>query len=406
MQGARGTKLRRYCLATSAICLITTVASVCVSTTIAQAATANKSTIVLGDIGDDSGPIGASFTDQKVAAQAWEDAINHEGGLNGHPVKVIFGNDDDSPATAVSLATTMVTNDHVVAMFGLHSLNSEANVVAYLQKQHIPAIGGSDDTADFTSSAVYSTITTSLTEYQDIDLTFKKLEPKDTKIAIVYCSEVPTCTQEGDTVKSYAKTAGLSVVYDASAPLSAPSYTAQVLAAKQAGAQEIAAIEDPPGALTLVENAAQQDWYPLVIGSATQYSSNFSAPSSYPAKADLVVPSVTKPWSLSSVMKPYVNAVNKYVPGGAIGEDGAGVWIGGGLLQQISKSWGAKVTSAEITRGLLALKGATVGGLSTPLTFPPGNNRQQVDKCITVVKFTGGSNFTAPLGANKFICTP
>lgn len=375
------------------------------ATTAAAGASGGKSTIVVGDIGEDSGPIGASIASSKVAAEAWEAYTNAHGGLNGHPVKIIFGDDATSTSTALSLATTMVTQDHVVAMFGLHAQDPEGSLLKFFAKDKIPIIGvgnsGNELTAE--SSAMYTTMAVAKSENDDQVAILKRIAPKNTKVGVIYCQGVTACTSEVATVKAYAPKVGLDVVYTASAPLVAPTYTAQVIAAKSAGAQELISIEDPPATSSIIKNAAQQNWYPYVEGAPVQYSSTDTL-KTLPSQAKLVVDSVTLPWSLSKRMKPYVQAVQKYEPGGALGEDGGGVWVAGALFKYISSKFGSTVTSSDITKDLLSLRKVTLGGLVPPLTYPKGSTRTQVDTCIGAVEYVNGA-WTAPLGATTFVCT-
>jgi ABC-type branched-subunit amino acid transport system substrate-binding protein len=72
------------------------------------------------------------------AAQAAIRAVNARGGLNGHPVKLVFCNDQANPTTAEGCARTFVS-DHVIACVGCHSL-SDNLVQPILAAAHIPMI--------------------------------------------------------------------------------------------------------------------------------------------------------------------------------------------------------------------------------------------------------------------------
>jgi branched-chain amino acid transport system substrate-binding protein len=366
-----------------------------------------KSTIVLGDIGTDSGPVGTSLIPVKSAAIAWEDYVNAHGGLNGHPVKIIFGDDAGSVATALSLATTMVKSDHIVAMFGLHSENAEAAILKYLGQNHVPAIAGKVGVlADEQSSAMYNPSTSATANTYDQVLLVKKLFPSIKKIAIIYCpaSESVDCQTEDQQMVSYAPSIGMKIVYNGTASLTAPNYTAQIVAAKAAGAEAIIPLESQAGTLGIIQDAAQQNWYPAVEGNTTIYTSTFNPGSTLPAKAKLIDFSNTPPYSLSPLMKSYVAAVKKYQPGTPLGGNGGTVtWTGGALLQQVAKQFGANVTGATVTKGLLALKGATLGGLTPPLTFPKSANRTWVNSCVVPIVYKN-AKWVAPLGSNSYVC--
>src|SRR5581483_9182175 len=71
--------------------------------------------VVLGSFGTASGPIGANVAAIPVAVQAWAATVNAGGGLAGHPVRVVFGDDGGDPGRALALARRMVEVDHAVA---------------------------------------------------------------------------------------------------------------------------------------------------------------------------------------------------------------------------------------------------------------------------------------------------
>lgn len=365
-----------------------------------------KSTIVMGDIGIDSGPVAAPIVNAKPAMQAWAAYTNAHGGLNGHPVRIVYGDDAASPTTALSLVTKMVQQDHIVALIGLHTADSESTIVQYAASHGIPIIGPApNDPVDENSADVFDP-STSDTPAQDINVTaFKSLNPNLKNIGIVYCTEATNCLSQAQAMKSYAPKAGMRVVYTGAASISSPSYTSQVLAAKEAGAQALVVIEGVNGIVELLKNAAQQDWYPSVEAGNVDYTSDLSAWSGLPSKAQLLLVAAARPWSLSPEMAPYRQAMAQYEPSAQLGDFGAAIWTGGELLSEVAPAFGSTVTSSDISAALLSLKGTTVGGLTPPLTFPEGANRQQVNSCGTVIELSGGK-WVAPLGSDHFICTP
>ena len=72
------------------------------------------------------------------SAQAAVRAVNARGGLNGHPVKLVFCNDHSNASEASACARTFVAN-HVIACVGCHSL-SDNLVQPILAAAHIPMV--------------------------------------------------------------------------------------------------------------------------------------------------------------------------------------------------------------------------------------------------------------------------
>jgi branched-chain amino acid transport system substrate-binding protein len=76
-----------------------------------------KAEIVLGTFGTESGPVGANVVTAPVGIRAWLASINARGGLNGHPVRIIFGGDDGGdPARALAITRRLVEDDKVIGL--------------------------------------------------------------------------------------------------------------------------------------------------------------------------------------------------------------------------------------------------------------------------------------------------
>src|SRR5262245_27469381 len=73
-----------------------------------------KTPIVFGTFGTGSGVIGRAVQPIITADKAWSADINARGGLAGHPVRLIFGDDGGDPAAALAIAKRMVEQDKVV----------------------------------------------------------------------------------------------------------------------------------------------------------------------------------------------------------------------------------------------------------------------------------------------------
>src|SRR2546429_337134 len=79
-----------------------------------------KQEIVLGAIGTATGVIGELMAGVREGAKAWAADVNARGGLDGHPVRVVFGDDGGDPSRALALAKRMVEQDKVVAFYAGH----------------------------------------------------------------------------------------------------------------------------------------------------------------------------------------------------------------------------------------------------------------------------------------------
>lgn len=100
---------------------------------------ASKSTILIGLVTPGAGsPV---FDTQAVAAddEAFIRAINAQGGLGGHPLKLDYCNDKNDPNQTITCAQKMVS-DHVVMLAGGNLLNG-AQLATIMNKAGIPEVG-------------------------------------------------------------------------------------------------------------------------------------------------------------------------------------------------------------------------------------------------------------------------
>ena len=161
--------------------------------TAAKAGAASGSTINLGNVGTDSGLIGAIFSGAQQALQAWAAYTNAHGGLNGHPVHLFIEDDGGDPSTNQTEVQQEVTQDHVIAFVGnLVPLTASASV-SYLQQQNIPVIGGDSASAQWWQSPMYFPQASYIGGEANQSVRAAVAEGY-TKMGVLYCIEDPTCT--------------------------------------------------------------------------------------------------------------------------------------------------------------------------------------------------------------------
>src|SRR5207245_3030442 len=61
-------------------------------------------------------------------------------GINGHPVRVILGDDNADPARSQAIVRQMVEQDKVIGFFNDYSF-TQASVMPYLEQKQIPVVG-------------------------------------------------------------------------------------------------------------------------------------------------------------------------------------------------------------------------------------------------------------------------
>lgn len=132
-------------LAFTAVTTATVVLAACASGTSssnAGSAGASKAPYVIGFTSDFSSNFGYLGLGLKAGLNSYWNAINKQGGINGHPVKMIALDDDSQVNRGVANVTQLVTQDHAIAIAGvMYSVICSA-VVPILTQYKVPEICG------------------------------------------------------------------------------------------------------------------------------------------------------------------------------------------------------------------------------------------------------------------------
>jgi branched-chain amino acid transport system substrate-binding protein len=342
----------------------------------AGAASGAKAPIKIGLVCGCTGPLAAAVVDVPAIYKAWVDSVNAAGGINGHKIDLIYQNDDSNPTTSTAIVHTFVQSDHVVAI--VDASNNDAVWASYVQQAGVPVVGMD------TSAEPYYTNPDFYPEGQTEDSLFSGIidavkQAGATKFALFYCAEAVQCQEGIAPLQAAAKGAGLSVVATLEVSASAPSYTAQCLAAQQAGAQVIFTADAQTVDEKIIQNCYTQGYKPKVVIDGEILLPSLTTTPAINQATYFTVPNL--PYFAKNAQITAMNAaLNKYAPGilkdVAYGELPMETWVAGKMFQAAAAAGhlgvGGAPTSAELTKGLDSLHGATLGGLAPPLTFTAG----------------------------------
>jgi branched-chain amino acid transport system substrate-binding protein len=340
------------------------------ATNTAPAQSASKSTINLGNVGTYSGLVGAIFAGAQLTLQVWAAYTNAHGGLNGHPVHIISEDDGGDPSTSQTDVQQEVTQDHVIAFVGnLVPLTVSASA-SYLQQQNIPVIGGDSASAEWWQSPMLFPQSSYIGGEANQSIR-EAVATGNTKVGVLYCIEDPTCTlgyteliQQGD-----AKADGATPVYSASFSITQPDFTAQCLAAQQAGATLIYFAGDGDSLVRLARDCSAQGYKPLYEADSIGVTASVQAD---PLLNGLLSTQSSFPWtdSYTPAQATYQAAIKTYASNLVGSATTSAEWTAGMLAVAADQFLGATPTSAEFLQGLWSVKGNNLGGLAPPLTFP------------------------------------
>ncbi len=374
--------------------------------TAAPSGAASSAPITIGLECGCSGPLSAAVTDVPPVLKAWVDSVNAAGGINGHKIKLIVEDDQSNPGTSLTEVESLVQQDHVIAI--VDETNHDQGWASYVQQHNVPVIGAGTSTLPFfTNPDFYPEGQTEDHLFNGIVGAVKKAG--DTKMALMYCAEAVQCQEGIAPLEQTAKSFGVKVVTALEVSASAPNYTAQCLAAKQAGAQIIFTAD----VQTVNEKIASDC-------QAQGYDAK------YVIDGEILLPSLTKTALAKGTYFTVPNlpyfadtpaihqmdaALNKYAKGvlkdSNYGELPMEAWVSGKLIQAAAEAGhlgvhGTTPTSAELVKGLDSLNGNTLDGLAPPLRFTAGKPHPVDCWYWTVMK---DGKYTTPYGL-KPACVP
>lgn len=381
-------------------------ASASSSTAAAGTAVSKGAAIKIGLICTCSGPQQANGATRQVA-QTWQAWTNARGGLNGHPVDVIFKDDGGDPATSLQDAQALVQGDHVMAIAGENSL-ADASWEKYVEEQKIPVVGGIPYEPTMFSSPVFFPSGASLpAEFYAMIATAKAQGLN--KLGTFYCAETPTCAEVPPLIGAIAAKVigGVALVNSEKLAAASPNFTAQCLAAKQAGVQAIFVAESPAIGQRVFQQCAQQGFHPKYIGINGVLPFSAASTGNYNgaivAHGNLPITNTTV-----SGTAELAAALAKYAPGVTSNptwnSNPTDSWAGLQLFAAAATA--GKLTPAstpaDVMAALYSLKNETLGGLSGPLNFTKG--QPTLAACPFIAEIKSGK-WVTPNGT-KPTCVP
>jgi branched-chain amino acid transport system substrate-binding protein len=366
-------------------------------------ASSPKADIVVGSIGIESGPLGAAHAPSLNGLKAWVGHVNATGGVGGHRVRLVDVNDGGDSNRALSAAKQLVEQEGAIVLLGVRMVTTLPAIIPYVEAKKVPVLGEATSNPASDSSPMVFTPQFSAVEGTGWAHIAWARQTRYSKVAFLYCSEVISCKTTKDAAKRMASQVGLQPVYEAQVSIAQPDYTAEVLAARNAGADVIVSHTDAATVIRVARSAHRQGYFPGIAGNHTVHSETTLKSGGADLEGALAS-SPTAEWQNSPLMAEFREAMDRYVPGGEKGATGTIVWAAGKLLEKIGQAFPAKATAADVLAGLYGLRGETLGGIVPPLTFPTGRH-DQVNQCAVPVTVKGGK-FVALGGTEHFECAP
>ncbi|HEY2331808.1 MAG TPA: ABC transporter substrate-binding protein [Acidimicrobiales bacterium] len=354
----------------------------------------------------------AASTQASDVLEVWVKWANSHGGVNGHPVKAFYKDDKGDPALGLTAVKELVETDHVIAIVAPGAL-TEQTWADYVKQKNVPVVHGSlIDALWFTNPMFYPLGGTVIANIWGQMKAAAQLGAKT--VGIVLCTDVAACAQAQPLFNADAKQVGLDPVYNALASRTQPSYTAECLAAKNAGAEAMAAFIDT---VVFSRDCSRQNYHPIyissgmgptaaVINTAPDLGNTAGSSPDFICLDTTIGPAA----DFNAALKAYGSA---YAPGGSkraqVGQGACDSWVGGvGFAKAITNAnvpASATATSADVIKGLSMFQGETLGGLTQPLTLSDGTKPNPQNNCIFLYKWKGTVISSVP-SAGAYTCQP
>ena len=328
------------------------------------AASTEKKPIRVGFIGALSGAAGVNVGPRRDGWVVWAKMINAKGGINGHRIELLVGDDGTNDARGVAIARDFVENKGAVALSW--SSNDISGLAEYVKKKRVPIIGIVEGQEVWGTNPMLFPMSTGAAGGWGTIRAAKKAQV--TKIAILYCVEAQTCETAAAGMADEAPSEGVQVVYRAGVSITQPDFTAECIQARNSGAQGIVMLVDENSTIRFMQSCLRQGYKPVAIAGGTDGMAKL------PEMDGMVSGTGTFPWFLRSGapgLEEYTQALQKYAPkmlteGTSAQTTG---WVAAKIFERAVEnatktSNPDQLTSADILNGLWAMKGETLGGLA------------------------------------------
>lgn len=350
------------------------------------------SPLVIGSLGTFSGPAGQIFADSVVAIAAWVKWANSHGGMKGHPIQHVVADDGGDPARHKALVRELVERRKIQAFVYKNEVFAQlSGPDPYVVEHRIPVIGtvlGIDH--DYQSPFYFpqgasgdTMVTAMLGAYAGI------VRPTgSTPMATFACAETPACGQTARVWKKAASSFGFEMAYQATISITQPDFTAECLAARNAGVILIALAMDDKSVARVARSCARQSYRP-VLGGGVQMAAPGLATDPSMAGFQFVVGTTTFPFTASDnpARAEFHDVLKAYLPGRPPSGGHALGWTAAKLFERAADAVTEPPAAAALAAELWTLKDDSLGGLTQPLSFFPDRGpRRQVCWATSVLK--------------------
>jgi branched-chain amino acid transport system substrate-binding protein len=371
----------------------------------AAACTQPGAGVAVGQIGNFSGVAGPITAGARTAVAVWAQSVNTRGGVACHPVVVYAVDDGGDTTRAAAEVGRLVAEKHIVALVGTAAILSFNGLIAGVEKAKIPIVGGDLAGFEWNENRWLFPQGSGLTAVLEERLRYAK-SMGHAKVAMLYCVEASACTEIADAAPEIAQRAGVSIVSSAPVSLTQTDFTAQCQNAKNAGATGLYIAMDGSSIGRVARSCAALRYTPLLISNGLVISDAQAADPTI-RKNTLLTTSSNAPWMRTDTpgQREFLDAFTRYAPEFRPAGMAIVTWAAGKLFEAAIAGLGpsaraAPLDTAAVLAGLGRIRNETLGGLSSPITFSPGQESAPLVRCAYVAVLTQ-EGWTAPIGSAR-----
>lgn len=162
----------------------------------------------------------------KDAYTLWMETVNAKGGINGHPVEIIFYDDKSEPPTSAKLIDQLVVNDKVDLLLGGFGSSQVFAQSAVAEKYGYPLISGgasSDKLFERGFKYYFSALGKATEEVRGCVDICKAVEPKP-KTAAIIGADILFTSLACEGFKKYCAENGIQVIHEELFPMALQDY--------------------------------------------------------------------------------------------------------------------------------------------------------------------------------------
>jgi ABC-type branched-subunit amino acid transport system substrate-binding protein len=357
---------------------------------------ASKGTITVGVLTDQTGPAASGNKTSVDGVRAG----TYYAARNGYTIKYVVGDTATNPATALTVATKFVTQDHVLAVIANSSLTFGA--ANYLTQHNVPVIGAAEDGPEWTKSNNMFSVFGELqsTKVATTQGAFYKQMGVTSLGVVAYSLPVAAPVAEGAAIS--AEVAGVHVGYRNTKLALGGDTGPVVLQLKSAGVDALVANVDPDTAFAIIKGLRAQGVNLKVALLPTGYGGDLlgSGPGAQAAAQGVYFLSG---YELVEMQTPATKQLVADLSSAGVTTEPTYAMYNGyasvGLLVQALQGAGANPTQTSLLASLNNIHKFTAMGLFGSHSVDPTDRENVVagaDNCQWVAQFVGNGFKTVP----------